>query len=325
MGKLPPVNPLLKRAFSEPLDALKVAVNTLGLSIDIPGNSKTEPLEAHETYTFGGTSGAVSNPKARLVYVARSDATLALSWRVETDVRENWLLSYVDATNGKNIHGVVDYVQDAASYKVYPWGLGDPTEGERKLVTDPWDKDASEFTWHDDQGATSKTTRGNNGVAQVEPRGSGRPRPDAWKTGYRPTSTDGKFDYAYNPGMTTPEEYRDASITQLWYTANMCHDVFYTLGFTEAAGNFELNNNNQGGKGNDMVIINVQGNWMANNAFFSTPPDGESGRLEAFMFTEKGKTSLDSVFDAGVIIHEYTHGCKFASLPYTLLFAVLLS
>lgn len=69
-----------------------------------------------ERYTITGTSGALSDPEARLVYVQSGNA-LALSWRVETDIGDNWLLSYVDAQSPEKVIGVVDYVADA-SYTV---------------------------------------------------------------------------------------------------------------------------------------------------------------------------------------------------------------
>jgi extracellular elastinolytic metalloproteinase len=49
--------------------------------------------------------------------------------------------------------------------------------------------------------------------------------------------------------MSPPSTYADASVTQLFYTVNTYHDLLYTLGFTEKAGNFETNNNGQGGSG----------------------------------------------------------------------------
>lgn len=64
-------------------------------------------------YILRGTSGAVTDPKARLVYFVKPDGTLCLVWRVETDVDDNWLLTYVDAKTAEEIHGVVDYVSEA--------------------------------------------------------------------------------------------------------------------------------------------------------------------------------------------------------------------
>jgi len=110
--------------------------------------------------------------------------------------------------------------------------------------------------------------------------------------------------------MTNPSDYVAASVTQLFYTANKYHDLLYALGFTEKAGNFEVNNNGQGGKGADMVILNAQDGSGTNNANFATPPDGQSGRMRMYLWTAT-TPKRDCSFEAGVIIHEYTHGCKF--------------
>ena len=110
--------------------------------------------------------------------------------------------------------------------------------------------------------------------------------------------------------MTPPSSYRDASVTQLFYTANMYHDLLYELGFNEAAGNFEVNNNGKGGKANDFVILNAQDGAGTNNADFSTPPDGQMGRMRMYIWTYS-TPNRDCAFEAGVIIHEYTHGGEF--------------
>lgn len=68
-------------------------------------------------YVFEGCTGTVSEPKAKLVYFQNPDSTLTLVWRVETDVTDNWVLSYVHAITGTEVLGVVDYVSDA-SYTV---------------------------------------------------------------------------------------------------------------------------------------------------------------------------------------------------------------
>lgn len=109
--------------------------------------------------------------------------------------------------------------------------------------------------------------------------------------------------------MSPPESYVDASVTQLFYTANKYHDLLYLLGFNEAAGNFEVNNNGKGGKGNDFTILNAQDGAGTDNADFSTPPDGQNGRMRMFLWTAS-TPKRDCTFEAGVVIHEYTHGCE---------------
>lgn len=83
------------------------------LDLPVTGTATAEATEGTETFTLKGTSGAEKDPEARLMYLVNSAGELALTWRIETDVLDNWLLSYVDAKTNEEIHGVVDWVQDA--------------------------------------------------------------------------------------------------------------------------------------------------------------------------------------------------------------------
>jgi len=82
------------------------------LQLPVKGAAAAKPAGGKEQYVLKGTSGAVSDPEARLMYFIK-DGKLVLTWRVETDINDNWLLSYIDATTNKEIQGVVDYVQHA--------------------------------------------------------------------------------------------------------------------------------------------------------------------------------------------------------------------
>ncbi|KAI3328737.1 extracellular elastinolytic metallo proteinase [Ustulina deusta] len=298
-GEIPAESPLHKRDFSEATQALEKATSMLDLPVI--GEATAEATGETMTFTLKGTSGAQKDPEARLMYFVKSTGELALTWRVETDVLDNWLLSYVDANTNEEIHGVVDWVQDA-KLRVYPWGVNDPDVGSRTVLTDPWDSVNSAFTWFSD-GTTSYTdTRGNNAVAQTNPSGG-----NTWQTNYRPSESDLDFEYDWSTSWSPPSSYSNASVTQLFYTANVYHDVLYDLGFTEAAGNFETNNNGKGGVGNDFVILNSQDGSGTNNANFATPPDGQSGRMRMYRWTYS-TPQRDCAFEAGVILHEYTHG-----------------
>lgn len=281
--------------------ALDHAVSTFALPIDNAATATAEPTEGADDFVLTGTSGAQSNPKARLVYFVKADNSLVLTWRIETDVLDDWLLTYVDAESTSQVHSVVNYVAEAG-FQVYPWGTNDPSEGPRVSVTDPWDKTASEFGWFNTGSASYTTTRGNNAIAQENRDGD-----SAYLDNYRPTSSALNFSYPFTLQQTDNKAYQDASIAQLFYTSNLYHDVLYTLGFTEAAGNFETNNNNQGGKGADEVILNAQDGSGTNNANFATPADGQKPRMRMYMWT-KTTPQRDCSFEAGVIIHEYTHG-----------------
>ena len=290
------------------MTALKGAIDTLGLGVTVK-DAKAEAKDGKEHFALKGTKGAVSDPDAKLVYLQNKDGKLSLTWRVETDVMDNWLLTYVDATNTKTVHGVVDYVADLATYQVYPWNVNDPTEGQRTVIKDPWNSATSPFTWISDGKTNYTTTRGNNAIAQVNPSGG-----DSYLNNYRPNSPSLKFEYPYTPTQSNKEAYRDASITQLFYTADKYHDLLYTLGFDEKAGNFQANNNGKGGAGNDFVILNAQDGSGTNNANFAAPPDGRNGRMRMYMWTS-ATPARDCSFDANVVLHEYTHGCKCNTQP----------
>ncbi|KAF2002104.1 extracellular metallo proteinase 2 [Amniculicola lignicola CBS 123094] len=299
-GKVPESLSLAKRDAVDPVVALKGAVTTLQLPVDFQ-KASAKPKEGTETFALLSTTGTVREPEAKLVYLQTSDDSIALTWRIETDVMTNWLLTYVDAISGSEVKAVVDYSADA-TYQVYPWGLNDPTEGSRELLTDPFDDKASEFGWHSDGTTSYKTTRGNNGIAQSNWDDSSN-----YLGNPRPSDPEMSYVYPYPIESSDWKGYSNASITQLFYTSNMYHDLLYKLGFTEAAGNFELNNNDQGGRGNDFVVLNAQDGSGMNNANFATPPDGQTGRMRMYMWNTTTPWR-DCSFDAGVIIHEYSHG-----------------
>jgi extracellular elastinolytic metalloproteinase len=56
-----------------------------------------------------------------------------------------------------------------------------------------------------------------------------------------------------------------------------------------------------------MAILNTQDGSGTNNANFATPPDGQPGRMRMNIWN-KSTPNRDSSFEAGVVIHEYTHG-----------------
>ncbi|KAL3418075.1 extracellular elastinolytic metalloproteinase [Phlyctema vagabunda] len=299
-GEIPAESPLKKRDQVDPVTAFKDVSEALALPISADA-AVAVPEEATEHYTIEGSSGTKSAPKIKLSYLQDGEGKLTLTWRLETELEDNWLLSYANAVSPKEILGVVDYVSDA-SYTVYPWLTADPTKGSRTVETNPWDTTASELTWQSDGSTTYTTTRGNNGIAQANWEGD-----DAYINDYRPSATGANFNYALNLATTDPKLYANASVTQLFYTANKYHDLLHTLGFNEAAGNFETNNNGAGGKGSDAVILNAQDGSGTNNANFATPPDGQPGRMRMYLW-DYSTPVRDCSFDAGVVIHEYTHG-----------------
>lgn len=115
-GDIPSENPLKKRDQIDPVAALRGVSDSLDLSIaTTKASAKAETTAEH--YIIEGSTGAYQDPKARLVYFQTPEGTLSLTWRVETDLLDDWILSYVDAKSGEEVFGVVNYVADA-TYKV---------------------------------------------------------------------------------------------------------------------------------------------------------------------------------------------------------------
>ncbi len=117
---------------------------------------------------------------------------------------------------------------------------------------------------------------------------------------------------------------RTQAAVQAYYLLNAYHDHLESapIGFTEAAGNFQLiNDDGQGGKDGDPVLAQtlVGANLardgrprLVNNATMYTPADGGRGYLSLYLF-RKGPgnptgPAADAADDASVIFHEYTHG-----------------
>ncbi|KAL7275605.1 hypothetical protein RUND412_001437 [Rhizina undulata] len=303
-GKISAPAPVKRQQLLDPLEALKGTVSALQLPLKVDSAEAVPEtsLVGGQSFVIIGTEGAVSEPRANLAYFQTPEG-LKLVWKIETDLGENWLISYANAQEKGDIISVVDYVADAV-YQVYKFGINDPDDGERTLEIDPANKDTSPNGWHNTTVATYTVTRGNNGIAH-----------ENWDAGidylnnYRP---DGgynlTFNYPYERNASDPHTYIDSAVTQLFYTANIYHDFLEVLGFTEQAGNFEEVNTGVGGLGNDGVILNAQDGSGLNNANFATPADGTRPRMRMYLWNKASGVERDGDLDVGVILHEYTHG-----------------
>lgn len=223
-------------------------------------------------------------------------------------------------------------------YRVFKWGLNDPTEGRRSNERGERYEEASPMGWHTVPGKHSpfsslssddgvsvvgnntfySDTRGNNVFAQADPSGNGE-----WKSSSirRPrgrvsndNSTDMMFDYPYKWRKSEkkhdelpPSDYVAAATVQLFVTINEYHDLLYAYGFDEASGNFQESNFNRGGEGSDGVIAFAQDGAGTDNADFMTPPDGQRGRMRMYVW-DQSTPYRDGDFEAGIVIHEYSHG-----------------
>ena len=72
------------------------------------------------------------------------------------------------------------------------------------------------------------------------------------------------------------------------------HDITYQYGFDEVAGNFQANNLGRGGAGNDYVLADAQDGSGVNNANFSAPADGSSGRMQMYLWDPIATLTVNS-------------------------------
>ena len=192
---------------------------------------------------------------------------------------------------------------DGATYRVIPFPAESPIAagGTPALVTNPWTMvpgDATTLKWHTGAGSIDYNyTRGNNVWAYQdrENNNTGTVAKSASSTtGTAPLNFDFAPNFTIDPTQTSPVQNQQFGITNLFYWNNIMHDVMYQYGFTEAAGNFQDDNLGRGGIGNDHVNAEAQDGGGMNNANFYTPPDGQQGRMQMYLFDPVTKFHINT-------------------------------
>ncbi|KAJ3492174.1 hypothetical protein NLJ89_g11271 [Agrocybe chaxingu] len=293
-------------------------------------------------FTVDNVPDAINPAKARLAYIqvpneVGDNTELHLVWKFEVEMKDNWYESAVSASPPHKIISVVDWAADApipkvpefspATYNIFKWGINDPSVGNRSVEKENFDALASPAGWHaipysfdpsykgvrlstKEFWRNTTTTWGNNVFAQENWEGQ-----NSFMNNYRPDAGKSKvFDYEYDPqetekpdAMDEAQRYINTTVTQLFYTTNLVHDLYYRYGFDEVSGNFQQYNFGRGGAENDAVIANAQDGSGFNNANFMTPPDGQNGRMRMYLWN----TAIpyrDGDLEAGIVIHELSHG-----------------
>ncbi len=220
-----------------------------------------------------------------------------------------------DKKQSKNIdwlsqqYSTSSLLDDGAQYRVYKLPTEAPTFDERDLVISPADPDASPYGWHDTngvEGAEFNNTQGNNVTAVNDQNSAGL----SWLYGGGAYTFQGFAEGGSSLSFDFPLDFdtnlynsAEASTTNLFYMNNMMHDVWYQYGFTEEAGNFQVNNyGNDGNDGDQVWAFGQTGESLGemNNARFGTPPDGQNPYMIMFMWdNNQGDDHLFSVNTAG--------------------------
>lgn len=202
-----------------------------------------------------------------------------------------------------------------ASYNIFPLPLEAPTFGSRSTINNPWDVQASPEGWHSDGTNNYTNTRGNNVYAYSDQNNVNVP-------GYSPDGGSTlNFDFPFADGRyDDPFAYKDAAITNLFYMNNKMHDIFYKFGFTETARNFQTNNFNNGGIGNDAVRAEAFDGSGLNNANFSSgyervvggQPQVLAPRMQMYLY-DRTQTPDDPI-----IRYQYNSPASITSRPKVL-------
>ncbi|KXN68078.1 hypothetical protein CONCODRAFT_42124 [Conidiobolus coronatus NRRL 28638] len=261
---------------------------------------EVEGLDKDGGNNFDGENGGVKGIESAEEYLLGPDGEVNAVTSVYVDSGENMLIAYVNSD--KQVVAANNLVHEA-KYGVYPIGVNDPSDGEKAVVEEQGSTKASPYGWHDEgNGNKFTSTKGNNVIAYANLKGE--------KDVKNPEPVDGgdelNFDFPVDL-KKDPSEYVNAAVANLFYVSNMIHDVFYVHGFDEASGNFQNNNFDKGGLGNDAVNVQAQDGSGFNNANFATPKDGKRPKMRMYVW-DKTDIKRDGDLDNGIIIHEYTHG-----------------
>jgi hypothetical protein len=302
-------------------EALNAAARALGLDPWTAGFEETTPGDGSvvpgdgsvRTYEnpFATGVGAPLDLRVEPVWFALPGGNRA-AWWTEIEVDQlGWFESIVDATSGELLYRQ-NYYHAAAPRGTVFTGQHPGADPVRQTVDFPagWD--------------TGTTTSGNNVTAY-------RDQFNTNVVGYQPTAADQHFDFPFtdawsvtaNGSAASLDADLDAVVTQLYYYTNRVQDYLYDLGFDEAAGNFQVDNGSLGGLGGDPILAEAQDGWgddttvvrQRNNANFGTPPDGQSPRMQMYMWDTNWRLSTqatnpwrDGSLDGDVIAHEIGHG-----------------
>lgn len=240
--------------------------------------SKGDALRAAVRSLYpGGSPRWLQAPTVEKVALPMSDGRLSEGYVVLTWDADNQLFETLVAGNGSVVRSDARSASDG--YNVFP---EHPDGTPQTVVTDPADPTASPNGWLvGDQ--WSNHISGNNAHAYIDADNNNAPDPND------EVEADGVFDTAFDPTtQPTAGDNPDVAVQNLFYFNNLIHDTLYGAGFTEAAGNFQNDNFGNGGAGGDAVEAQAQDGGGTDNANFATPPDGQPGRMQMYLWTPPG-------------------------------------
>jgi uncharacterized protein (TIGR03437 family) len=306
------------------IEALRLAAADAEAELKDQLKLKALPRGAEQKQLFDRAIGFGQDVEAQLIYFPLSATQLRLAWQFTLWMPEtpDVYLILVDAEKGTilfrynltwydenqlNPHGPV-FTKDSPFYSV-PYTTSTPVFTPREdlpfratpfngreifPVSDP------HYDWWAGRPANNLISnntdthldRDNNNAAD-EPRVS---------------APDGNFNFPLDlNNQPIQTDYQRSAQVNLFYWVNRYHDILYSYGFTEAAGNFQADNFGRGGRNGDLIQAEAQDGSGTNNANFSGGADGSLARVQMYIFNITNP-NRDGDFEQGIIIHELSHG-----------------
>ncbi len=298
--------------------AVMLAATDVGIAM-LPGDLRQLSVSADGRSARFASRVLDDEVEAKQVYFPLGEGALELAWSMVIWEPVYAYYTVIAARDGtvlwrKNItnHEAHTYrVYDGANPAPFHPGPTDPTTNPQAPRVAPVDLVIDSQVSTNDPWLTvgQATTDGNNVEAGLDlgaPDGVDAPLGE---------SGANAFLYSSNPPPGTPAPgeaptttaSRNAAVTNLFYWSNRFHNLTYDLGFTEPARNFQNDNFGRGGLGGDRVRSEAQDYSGVNNANFNTPPDGQRGRNQMYLWN-LATPNRDGSLDAEIIIHELAHG-----------------
>jgi len=301
----------ISAAFGDSSTSISAAFSAMGgdtSAIKLSAKKSTDNYERFSVSNLSENKTIVGEPRAKKVFFEHKNTLVPAHYvEIETssmDTVESEYFSYiVSAKTGEILfkNNLTSHADDF-NYRVYADESGKPWDSPHgNVVPAPVGSDVDAYltaeyltapmisqshgpistmdSWLAD-GAT--TTSGNNVTAYVDTL----PPQGLTDGDYMADITSANtFDYSYD---TSLPEYsvnnRKAAIVNLFYLNNYLHDDYYDHGFNEASGNAQTMNFGRGGEEGDSLNVEVQDNSGFNNANMSTPADGESPRMQMYLY-----------------------------------------
>src|SRR5262245_1237046 len=268
--------------------ALRIAAREAGEELQTPLRLRIAPSGANLYQEFDRSAGFGDHVSAELAYFPLAADQVRLAWRFILTMREtpDMYFMLIDAERGSLLflYNLTCYDENPLKPHGMVYSKESPRPNLPRAGSNPSEVGREDFPFHASPfngvtifnisdphfdwwaGVNADNLVSNNTSAYLD-RDATPNQPDM----PRLSVADGNFSFPVDlTQQPTTENYQKAAQSNLFYWVNRYHDILYSFGFNEVAGNFQTNNFGLGGRGGDPVLAEAQDGSGTNNANFST-------------------------------------------------------